>query len=93
MKFKIIDSDKPFLIDGTTKLEITFEVEDIFIDINNSVKVIKNIVKNQIQFIDEKNNISVESFPLNNDFITKYRYAGTIQDDMLPIYEDAIPLF
>jgi len=93
MKFNI-DFDKPFLIkmDGVTRLEITFEIGDIFININNRVKVIKSIVENRIEFTDELNNISFEKLSLSKEFLSEYRYAGTIQDAELPIYEDALSL-
>ncbi len=92
MKFNTDVFDKPFLIDGTTRIEITFEIGDIFIDINDKVKVIKNIVENRIEFIDELNNVSFEKMMLSKEFVSRYRYAGTIQDSELPVYEDAFSL-
>ena len=90
MKFNT--DNKPFKIDGTTTLTMTFEIGDIFININNKVKGIKNILKDKIEFIDEENNVSFESSPLSNEFTLRYRFAGTVNDDKLSIYEDSISL-
>ncbi len=93
MKFDIENTfDKPIQLDGTSKITIEFEVGDIFIDINNKVKCIKNILKNKIAFTDESNNVSFETIPFNKEFFIQYRYAGTIQDNDIPIFEDALSL-
>ncbi len=94
MKFHIDTNGftKPFVIDGFTAITITLEVGDVFIDSDNKVKGIKNIFQNKIELIDEESNHSFEALPLNKEFLTKYKYAGTTDDDELPIYEDAISL-
>lgn len=92
MKLRTDINDKPFLIDGETTLTITFEVGDIFIDANNKVKGIENMEGGKIKFVDWDLNNSFENLPLRKDFFKQYRYAGTIEDDVLPIYEDALSL-
>ncbi len=90
MKFST-NTNKPFYLDGISKFEIIFEIGDVFIDANNEVKYIKDIIENKVEFVDKENNHSFETFPLK-EFLLQYKYAGTIEDDELPIYKDAVSL-
>ncbi len=93
MKFSTDNTfDNPITIDGTSLATITFEVGDIFVDVNNKYKKIANISTINITFIDEFNSVSFAHNPLNKEFIEKYRYAGAVNDDTLPEYKDALPL-
>ncbi len=92
MKFEPEISDKAILIDGTSTIIITFEIGDVFIDVSNKIISIINIVENKANFIDAKGNASFESLPFNKEFLTKYRFAGVLEDNELVPYEFALNL-
>ena len=79
-------------LDGTTKVTITFELGDILTDKSNNYIYISSIDKNEVIFITVNKDRVIEKIPLSKKFLKTHKYAGTIKDDKLPNYKNALPL-
>ena len=89
---KIIpESYLQYKIDGVTGIRIHFEVGDIFVNPENEYFFIKELGDTPLMR-DKDGNEWIEKDFRTSKYWATHRWAGTISDDTVYSWEDAMPL-
>jgi len=86
---KIQTDDKPIKLNEKSYVTLEFEVNDMFVDKDENLILLKSNVDG-VEFMDMDKKIL--KLAIDKDFTDKYRFCGTVEDELLNSYEDSTPL-